>query len=233
MDELFKIKDYELLSKKVYHILKARIIKGDLAQGGKLFEAKIAEQLGVSRTPVREAIKGLAAEGLVKMNPNQGVVVINISIEDLQEVLQIRRVLEGLAASIAAEKIHSEEITKLEEIIKKMSTNISKPKPDVAAYSELNAEFHNLILNACGNRRLMKICNNLSSSDHRFRIRSLRNNPGRLKYSLKEHQEIFEALKRKDADQAEKLSRIHIDNVLKNILENESKEKGEEEDASN
>jgi len=231
MDELFKIKDYELLSKKVSRILKARIIKGDLTQGGKLFEAKIAEKLGVSRTPVREAIKGLAAEGLVKMTPNQGVVVINVSIEDLQEVLRIRRVLEGLAASIATEKISQEEITKLEEIIKKMSTNISKPKPDVAAYSELNAEFHNLILNACGNRRLMKICNDLSSSDHRFRIRSLRNNPGRLKYSLKEHQDIIEALKRKDAEQAEKLSRIHIDNVLKNILENESKEKGEEEDA--
>jgi len=203
MNKLFEINDYELLSKKVYHILKARIIKGDLAQGGKLFEAK------------------------------KGVVVINVSIEDLQEVLRIRRVLEGLAASIAAEKISPKEITKLEEIIKKMSTNISKPKPDVAAYSELNAEFHNLILNACGNRRLMKICNDLSSSDHRFRIRSLRNNPGRLKYSLKEHQDIVGALKRKDADQAEKLSRIHIDNVLKNILENESKEKGEEEDAQN
>ncbi|MBE3085529.1 MAG: GntR family transcriptional regulator [Bacteroidetes bacterium] len=231
MDKLFEINDYELLSKKVYRILKARIIKGDLTQGGKLFEAKIAEQLGVSRTPVREAIKGLAAEGLVKMTPNQGVVVINVSIEDLQEVLQIRRVLEGLAASIAAEKISQEEIAKLEEIIKKMSMIISKPKPDVVAYSELNAEFHNLILNACGNKRLMKICNNLSSSDHRFRIRSLRNNPGRLKYSLKEHQEIVEALKRKDPEQADRLSQIHINNVLKNILENESKEENKNKDA--
>lgn len=229
MNRLFEINDYELLSKKVYRILKARIIKGDLTQGGKLFEAKIAEQLGVSRTPVREAIKGLAAEGLVKMTPNQGVVVINVSIEDLQEVLQIRRVLEGLAAFVAAKKISQEEIAKLEEIIKKMSMIISKPKPDVVAYSELNAEFHNLILNACGNRRLMKICNNLSSSDHRFRIRSLRNNPGRLKYSLKEHQEIVEALKRKDPEQVDRLSQIHINNVLKNILDYEGKE--EDKDA--
>ena len=224
MDELFKIKDYELLSKKVYRILKARIIKGDLAQGGKLFEAEIAGQLGVSRTPVREAIKGLAAEGLVKMTPNQGVVAINVSIEDLQEVLQIRRALEGPATSMAAEKIHPEEIAKLEEIIQKMSTIISKPKPDVAAYSELNAEFHNLILNACGNRRLMKICNNLSSSDHRFRIRSLRNNPERLKHSLKEHQDIVDALKEKDSKQAERLTKKHIENVLANILTYEGKE---------
>ena len=231
MENIPKIEGYELLSKKVYRILKARIIKGDLTQGGKLFEAKIAEQLGVSRTPVREAIKGLAAEGLVKMTPNQGVVVINVSIEDLQEVLQIRRVLEGLAAFVAAKKISQEEIAKLEEIIKKMSMIISKPKPDVVAYSELNAEFHNLILNACGNKRLMKICNNLSSSDHRFRIRSLRNNPGRLKYSLKEHQKIVETLKRKDTEQADRLSQIHINNVLKNILENESKENSEGKDA--
>ena len=231
MENISKIMGYELLSKKVYRILKARIIKGDLTQGGKLFEAKIAEQLGVSRTPVREAIKGLAAEGLVKMTPNQGVVVINVSIEDLQEVLQIRRVLEGLAASIAAEKISQEEITKLEEIIKKMSMIISKPKPDVVAYSELNAEFHNLILIACGNKRLMKICNDLSSSDHRFRIRSLRNNPGRLKYSLKEHQDIVDALKKKDTEQADRLSRIHIENVLKNILLHEDKEEDKHRDA--
>lgn len=231
MDKFFGINDYELLSKKVYRILKARIIKGDLTQGGKLFEAKIAEQLGVSRTPIREAIKGLAAEGLVKMTPNQGVVVIDVSIEDIEEVLQIRRVLEGLATSMAAEKIHPEEITKLEEIIKKMSMIISKPKPDVVAYSELNAEFHNLIFIACGYKRLMKICNNLSSSDHRFRIRSLRNNPERLKYSLKEHQEIVEALKGKDAKQADRLSQRHIENVLANILAHKDKEEDKNKDA--
>jgi len=230
MNRLFEINDYELLSKKVYRILKVRIIKGDLKPGKKILEINIAEQLGVSRTPVREAIKGLAAEGLVKMIPNQGAVIINVSIEDLQEVLQIRRVLEGLAVSIAAEKISKEETKKLEKITKKMSICISKN--DIVAYSKLNAEFHNLILHVCGNKRLMKICNNLSSSDHRFRIRSLRDNPERLKYSLQEHQEIMEALNRRNSEQADKLSQKHINNVLKNILENESKEKSEE-DASN
>jgi DNA-binding GntR family transcriptional regulator len=165
------------------------------------------------------------------MNPNQGVVVINASIKDVQEVLQIRRVLEGVAASIAAEKNSKEEIVKLEKIIKKMSIIISKPKPDVVAYSGLNAEFHKLILNACENKRLMKICNNLSSSDHRFRIRSLRSNPGRLKYSLKEHQEIVKALKRKDAEQADKLSQKHIENVLANILAHKEKEEDKNKNA--
>jgi len=229
MDKLLEIKDYELLSKKVYHILKVRIIKGDFKPGEKILEVNIAEQLGVSRTPVREAIKGLAAEGLVKMNPNQGVVVINVSIEDLQEVLQTRRVLEGYAASVAAEKISKEETKKLEKITKKMSICISKN--DVVAYSELNAEFHNLILHVCGNKRLMKICNNLSSSDHRFRIRSLRNNPERLKYSLKEHQEILVALKKKDSEQTEKLSKKHIENVLANILAQNEKEEDKNNNA--
>jgi len=105
-----------------------------------------------------------------------------------------------------------------------MSISISKPKPGIVAYSELNAKFHNLILNACGNKRLTEICNHLSSSDHRFRIRSLRSNPGRLKYSLKEHQEIVEALKRKDSLKAKKLSQVHIDNILKDILIYKEKE---------
>lgn len=231
MNELFKINDYELLNQKVYRILKARIVKGDLKTGEKLLENKIAEQLGVSRTPVRETLKQLAAEGFVKMIPNQGMMVRNVSIEDIKEVLQVRKLLEGLAASIAAEKASKEEIAKLVKIIKKMSIIISKPKPDVVAYSELNAEFHNLILNACGNKRLMKICDNLNDSDHRFRIRSLRSNPGRLKYSLKEHQEIVEALKRKDAEQADRLSQKHIKNVLVNILAHKEKEEDINKDA--
>ena len=223
MENILKIEGYELLSQKVYRLLKSEIIKGSLKPGIKLLEEKIAKQLGVSRTPIREALKQLAAEGFVKITPNFGVDVIEFSLDDLCEVLQIRKVLEGLAASIAAKKISKEEITKLEEITKKMSISISKPKPDVVAYSDLNAEFHNLIFNVCGNKRLTKICNNLSSSDHRFRIRALRNDPERLKYSLKEHQEIVEALKRKKSEQADRMSQKHVKNILANILAQEDK----------
>ena len=222
MDKLFKINDYELLSKKVYRILKASIIKGSLKPGEKILEVNIAEQLGVSRTPIREALRELAAEGFVRMEPNLGMVVVDFSLEELKEVLQTRRVLEGFAASVAAEKISKEEIKKLEEITEKMGICISKN--NLVTYSNLNAEFHSLILNICGNKRMMKICVNLSDSEHRFRIRSLRSNPGRLKYSLKEHQEIIEALKKKDTEQAERLSKKHIENVLENILTYKDKE---------
>ena len=97
--------------------MKTRIIEGDVKEGFKLLENKIAEQLGVSRTPVREALRELAAEEFVKMNPNQGVVVSNASVKDIQEVLQIRGVLEGLAARLATKLIKKEEIKILEKYI--------------------------------------------------------------------------------------------------------------------
>ena len=215
MESLLKIEGYELLSQKVYRVLKTEIIKGSLKPGTKLLEGKIAEEMEVSRTPIREALRELAAEGFVKISPNQGVVVSNASIEDVQEVLQIRGVLEGLAARLAAKIINKEEIKELDKYLKQMEYYSNKD--DALALSEMDAEFHELILGICENNRLIQIRKNLSDQAHRYRIRSL-SIPGRLKYSLKEHREIVEALKRKDAEQADKLSQKHIENVLENIL---------------
>lgn len=228
MENILKIEGYELLSQKVYRVLKTEIIKGSLKPGTKLLEGKIAEQTGVSRTPVREALKELAAEGFVKMNPNQAVVVSNASVEDIQEVLQIRGVLEGLAARLAIKMISEEEIKELEKYQKQMEYYTKKD--DILAFSEMDAEFHELILNICGNNKLIQIRKNISDQAHRYRIRSL-SIPGRLKYSLKEHQEIVEALKRKNAEQADRLSQKHIENVLANILAHKNEEKDEYKDA--
>ena len=228
MDELFKIKDYDLLSTKVYRILKASIIKGDLKPGEKLWESKIAEQLGVSRTPVREAIQKIAAEGFVKMEPNLGIVVHEFSFKDLKEVLQIRRVLEGLAASVAAEKINPEEISQLQKNIEE--TTICVIKNDLVTYLEFNAKFHSLIFQFSRNERLIKMSLQLVGPEHRFKIRAL-TIPGRLKYYLEEHQKIVEALKRRDAEQAGRLSQKHAENILKNILVYEDKEGEEDKDA--
>ncbi len=228
MENILKIEGYELLSQKVYRALKTEIIKGSLKPGTKLLEGKIAEQMGVSRTPVREALKELAAEGFVKMNPNQAVVVSNASVEDVQEVLQIRGVLEGLAARLATRMISEEEIKELEKYQKQMEYYTKKD--DVLAFSEMDAEFHELILNVCGNNRLIQIRKNLSDQARRYRIRSL-SVPGRLKYSLKEHQEIVEELKRKNAEQADRLSQKHIENVLANILAHKEKEEDSNKNA--
>jgi len=223
MENLLKIEGYELLSQKVYQVLKTEIIKGSLRPGTKLLEGKIAKQMGVSRTPVREALKELAVQGFAKMSPNQGVVISDASVKDIQEVLEIRGVLEGLAARLVTKLIKKKEIEELEKILKKMECYTQKG--DILAFSEMSAEFHELILSICGNSRLIQIRKNLYDQAHRYRVRSL-SNPERLKYPLKEHQEIAEVLKRKDAEQVDKLSQKHIEYVLKNIfLENESKKK--------
>jgi len=226
MENISKIEGYELLSQKVYRVLKTKIIEGSLKPGTKLLEEKVANKMEVSRTPIREAFRELAANGFIKMTTNHGAIVSNVSLEDLKDVLQIRGVLEGLAAYRAAITIGGEEIKELEEYLKQMEDfNI---EDDALAFSEMDAEFHELILDICGSRRLIKICRNLTEITHRFRIKSL-SIPGRLKYSLKEHRDIVKALKRGDSMEASRLSQVHVDNVLKNILEDESKKRGGQE----
>jgi len=220
MERILKVEGYELLSQKIYRILKTEIVKGFLEPGTKLLENKIAKEMQVSRTPVRETMQKLVAEGFVKRTPNQTMVVTEVSLEDVKKVLQIRGVLEGLAARFVAKLIKKEEIKELEKYIEQMEYYTNKN--DSLAFSEMDAKFHELILNVSRNSWLIQIRENLSDQAHRYRIRSL-SIPGRLKYSLKEHRDIVEALKKKDSRQADELSQKHIENVLKNILAHESK----------
>ena len=225
MEKLFEISDYELLSEKVYRVLKFRIIKGAFKPGEKLFEDRIAKQLGVSRTPVREGLRQLAAAGFVKMTPNQAVVVNDVSFKDIHEVLQIRGVLEGLAARLATALITEEKINELEACNKNMEKYIGQN--NILAFSKESDKFHELILDICGNNRLVQIRKNLADQIYRFRNISL-HIPGRLESALKEHREITEALKQRDVDKADTLSKKHIANVLINILSHEDKEISEE-----
>jgi len=222
MENISKIEGYELLSQKIYRVLKTEIIKGTIKPGTKLLEGKIAEQMGVSRTPIREALRELAAEGFVKMTPNQGILVNNSSIEEIQEVLQIRGVLEGLAARLAAKIIKEKEITKLKECLKRLE--YFTDKNNSLAFSKLDAEFHKIILNICGNKRLIQIHEILTDQVNRYRIRSL-NIQGRLERSLEEHWRIVEALEGRVPKEADRLSQAHVDSVMKNILEDEYKKR--------
>lgn len=222
MENNLKIEGYELLNQKAYRVLKESIIKGFLEPGTKLLENKIAEEMQVSRTPVREAMQKLVAEGFVKTTPNQTMVVTEVSPEDVKEVLQIRGVLEGLAASIAAKKINRQEIDELENVVAQMSLHVSRE--NLSSYCQVDDEFHDLILNICGNKWIIQIRENLGSFIYRFRIKSL-SVPGRLKHSLEEHQAIMESLREHDSAEADRLSQIHMENTVINILENVVKEK--------
>jgi len=222
MENNLKIEGYELLNQKVYRVLKEAIIKGFLEPGTKLLENKIAEKMQVSRTPVREAMQKLVAEGFVKTSPNKKMIVSEVSLADIKEVLQIRGVLEGLAARIVAKKINRQEIVELENIVAQMSLHVNKE--NLSSYCKVDDEFHDLILNICGNKWIIQIRDNLGSFIYRSRIKSL-SVPGRLKHSLKEHQAIMESLKKHNSAKADRLSQIHMTNTLINILENVAKEK--------
>jgi len=217
MKKLLKLEGYDLLSKKVYRILKKEIIKGSFKPGDKVLEGKIADQMGISRTPVREAICVLAAEGFVILSPNQGVVVRSVSAENIREVLQIHSVLEGLAARLSCEVINEEDLKELENCVNKMEKLANKK--DSSTYSEVDLKFHELIVNICRNKRLIQMRKNISDQAQRYRISSL-SIPRRLKESLKEHQKILEAFKTKDPKKADSTSQKHIQNALKNILVN-------------
>jgi len=230
MSKLFKINDYELLNKKVYRILKTRIIKGDLKSGEKLLENKIAEQLGVSRTPVREALRELSAEGFVETSPNQAIIVSTITFDEILDLLQIRGVLEGLGANIAAKKINPEKIEKFDKIIDKMkqyTANNLFSEETILNFSRLDIEFHDLILNICGNKWLIQMHKNLENHIKRFRIRSF-SIPGTFSKSLNEHYKILDAIKKGESEVAEKLSKIHMIKAFENISKYETNYKEKE-----
>jgi len=185
--KLGKINRGHLLNQKIYKILKAQILEGNLEPGSKLVGEKLAEQMGVSRTPIREAIKWLAVEGFVNTIPGHGTFVNSVSIKDLKEVLQVRGVLEGLAAKLAIEVIKDEQIEELERIIKEMEY-YAKEK-NLPAFSDCSQRLQELIIDISGNTQLKKIRKIINDQTHRYRIRSL-SSPRRLEHSFKEHREI-------------------------------------------
>jgi DNA-binding GntR family transcriptional regulator len=222
--KLGKINRGHLLNQKIYKILKAQILEGNLEPGSKLVGEKLAEQMGVSRTPIREAIKWLAVEGFVNTIPGHGTFVNSVSIKDLKEVLQVRGVLEGLAAKLAIEVIKDEQIEELERIIKEMEY-YAKEK-NLPAFSDCSQRLQELIIDISGNTQLKKIRKIINDQTHRYRIRSL-SSPRRLEHSFKEHRDIFEAIKNRDPEKADKLSKIHTENVFQNIVAH-AKTKGDE-----
>lgn len=222
------LSNYMPLRDLVFQVLKEAIITGELKPGERLMEVKLAEDMGVSRTPVREAIRKLELEGLVDMVPRKGAYVADISIKDAMEVFEIRCALEGLAASLAAKRITDEEIKKLETALKDIEK--AAKKGDTKMIIKKDAEFHNILFNSTRNGRLAQIISNLKEQIYRFRVESFRN-PKRYENTIREHKAIIEAIKEKDAAKAEEITKIHIkkaeDNVINRLKQQNKDEEGE------
>ena len=215
-----KLENYELLNQKVYHVLKHAIVRGDLAPNSKLVLTEIAKSLGISNTPIREAINKLVSEGFVKIIPNKGIIVKEVNIDDLQEILHIRAFLDGLIAKLTAKKITDKEIRDMMEIINKMEYAVKRD--DRLTYNDLDIQFHDFLLNITENNKLKEIYNNLIVHAYRFRIRTLKI-PGRMEKSLKEHREIALKIKERNFDEANRVSQEHIEIILRSIEEDEKR----------
>ncbi|HEX3031466.1 MAG TPA: GntR family transcriptional regulator [Bacillota bacterium] len=211
-----KLDTYKPLREIVFESLREAIINGSLEPGERMMEIQLAEEMGVSRTPVREAIRKLELEGFVVMIPRKGAYVAGISYKDIADVFEIRAALESLAAGLAAERITEEEMEALERSLVKVAE--STESNDLNLLINADTDFHDLIYKASRNERLVQIVSNLREQIQRFRKTSL-SQPGRMKLALDEHRQIVEAVCNRDVELASKLAKEHIEMAENSMLE--------------
>jgi len=205
---------YKPLRELVLDAIRSAIMDGTLQPRERLMEIQMAEELGVSRTPIREALRKLELEGFIVMVPRKGAYVSDLSFKDIADVFEIRAALEGLAAGLAAERITEEELEEMERLLVEKREAITHD--DIKRLVEVDTSFHELMYKASRNERLGTIISNLREQIQRFRLTSL-SYPGRNKESLEEHKKIAEAIQSRDAQIARQLAQEHIENA-ENIL---------------
>ena len=218
MENLTKLNldEYKPLRDVVFENLRGAIVEGKLKPGQRLMEVQLAEQLGVSRTPVREAIRKLELEGLVVMIPRKGAYVANMSLKDVIDVLEIRASLEGLAASLAAERITDEDIKKLESIVEEFNDSINQS--DVEALLRKDVEFHECIFKSTHNKKLHQLINSLWEQVYRFRVTYISDYDSTVNI-VEEHKMILDAIKRRDSKLAKQYAMQHIQTAENFMIE--------------
>jgi DNA-binding GntR family transcriptional regulator len=222
IEEYLKINmsSYLPLRDIVFNTLRQAILKGELAPGERLMEVSLAQKLGVSRTPVREAIRKLELEGLVLMIPRRGAEVARISEKNLKDVLEVRRGLEDLAIELACARITDSQIVEL----KKANVNFenSLTSNDVTSIAEADERFHEIIYKAAGNEKLVQVINNIKEQMYRYRLEYIKDGTKRQEL-VAEHKEIVKALECRNLQDAQRIMRNHIENqeiTVKNNIKN-------------
>ena len=212
---------YKPLRELVLEAIRDAIINGTLKPRERLMEIQMAEELGVSRTPIREALRKLELEGFIVMIPRKGAFVADMTFKDIADIFEIRAALEGLAAALAAERITDEELEKMERHLVEKADAIAHG--DMERLVEVDTDFHESIYKASRNDRLQGIINNLREQIQRFRATSLAY-PGRMKQSLDEHRAIVEAIHARDAALARQVTQEHIENAEPSMIESIKKD---------
>lgn len=209
-----EVTDKFSLRGRVFHKLREDILSGKYKQNEELREVAIATELGVSRTPVREAIRQLELEGLVNLIPNKGAYVTGITIKDVKDIYVIRSYLEGLCAKWATEFITEQQLCELEENIYLSEFHAEKEHYDQVL--ELDNRFHQLLYDASGSKILDHVLSDFHHYVQRVRKISIAT-PERALKSNEEHRKIVEAIRERDEGQAESLANEHIMNTMENI----------------
>ncbi len=214
------LNDYKPLREVIFSTLREAIIMGELKPGQRLMEVQLAEKMGVSRTPVREAIRKLELEGLVIMTPRKGAHVAKLTEKDIIDVLEVRAALDSLATSLAAERITDDEIKALKHVQSQFENYIQKD--NLQGIIKKDIEFHDVIYRAAKNDKLTQISNNLREQVYRFRVIYLRDYSSNDEL-IKEHKNIYDAIVNRDATMARDSAKQHIqmqESVIINAIRN-------------
>lgn len=209
------LNDYKPLREVIFNTLREAIIVGELKPGERLMEVQLAEKMGVSRTPVREAIRKLELEGLVEMLPRKGAHVADLSVKDIMDVLEVRSTLDGLASSLSAARITEEEVRELKHVQTQFIGYVEKE--NLQGSIKKDVEFHDIIYRSSRNDKLMQITNNLREQIQRFRVIYIKDYSS-TKELIREHAEIFDAISRRDSDAARQAAQRHIKNQEDTII---------------
>ena len=219
--EPIKLDAYKPLREVVSETLRQAIKDGVLKPGERLMEIQLADELGVSRTPIREAIRKLELEGFVVMVPRRGTYVADISLKDIAQVFEIRSALEELAAGLAAERITPDELEYLERILVEINEYIDNDEFDKIV--DTDVRFHDVLYHASRNQRLVDILNNLREQMLRFRSISM-HYPGRLAATWEEHRQMVENIAEHNSAMARKVAKKHMENSERTLLKGISKD---------
>lgn len=217
MDDQFQIDMDEFLPLRdvVFNTLRKAILTGRLKPGERLMEVHLANKLGVSRTPIREAIRKLELEGLVIMIPRRGAEVAQITEKNLKDVLEVRRALDALSVELACDRITEEEILTLKEACDDFERAVRGK--DVSVIAKADVALHDIIVKATGNQRLQQLINNLAEQMYRYRFVYIKDESQHDKL-IAEHKEIFESIAERNKERASRAAKIHIDNQEKSII---------------
>lgn len=211
--------NFKLKSTCVYDAILGAILHGDLKAGEKLSETGLAERLGVSRTPVREALRALDAEGFVRLSPNSRFEITSFSRQEAMEVLQIRRLLEGEASRLAAQRGTPEDCRRLQETLDAAWACVEGPAEEVDfRFMQADIAFHRTIFEIAGNNRMLRVSSALGDRLARLYV-SRSSDVQMYEICLQQHRNIMEAIQTHDDIRAEAYARRHIEYIMDTMLE--------------